>query len=130
MKETGNPTTAEKMAGDVVSYAGMKLDAAKLAAAENLSTLLGDSFGVLLLVAFGSIALMLFTAALIYWLGIVMGSFLLAIILMGCVYLLLGLVLFALRRRLLADRLAAMFCRMFFTKLKGEDDDEVGDYRA
>ncbi len=129
MKETDNPSTIEKIAGDVASYAGMRLDAAKLSVAENLSVLFGHGLGILLLLALGSMALMLFTVALVYWLGIVLGSFLIAIVLMGGVYLLLGMVLYLLRYKLFADRLAAMFCRMFFANIK-EEDNEHQDYRS
>ncbi len=125
MTETDNPNLTEKLTKDLVSYVNLRVNAAKLAVVENLSEIFCDGFGLLFGLALGMIALVLFSAALTLWLGVVTGSFLLACLLVGVFFLLLAMIFFALRRRMFADRMVAMFSKMFFSNRKENEDDRL-----
>lgn len=114
----------EQLAKEVAEYVNMRIDAFKLNMVENLSSFFSSALGLMLFAILASMALLMFTAAFTYWLGLVIGSMFFAILIVGFVFLVMAFVLFALRHRLIADQMVRMFSRMFFNSNNRYDDDQ------
>ena len=115
-------TDRASIAEELVSYVNMRIDSFKLSLVENLSVLLSGTFGILIFVLFLSVALMCFIAALTVLLAEAVGSLLWALLIVGGAFLIISVIAFVLRDKLIADRMVKMFSRMFFEK--SDDDDE------
>jgi hypothetical protein len=96
----------------------------KLTAVENLSSFTSKSFGVFVFVLLLTIAVVLLTFGFTLWLGDLLESHALAFAIVGGVYLVASLVVFALRDRLIANSMVRMFSKMFFSNHKNAADDE------
>lgn len=122
MEQENQPNRAERLIQELVSYLNLRLDAFKLNMVENLSLVFGNMTAVFIAALLAGMALLLFTAALVWWLGTVLGSFLLSIILVGALYLAAAWIVFLLRDRLITDRMVRMFSQMFFNQRNKYDD--------
>lgn len=122
MEQENQPNRAESLIQELVSYLNLRLDAFKLNMVENLSLVFGNMTAVFIAALLAGMALLLFTAALVWWLGTVLGSFLLSIILVGALYLAAAWIVFLLRDRLITDRMVRMFSQMFFNPRNKYDD--------
>ncbi len=109
------------MTEELISYVNMRIDSMKLSLVENLSVLLSGGFGILIFLIFLSIAMLCFIAALTVWLSELIGSTLFALLIVGGAFLIISIIAFLLRKKLIVNRMVGMFSRMFFEK---SDDDE------
>ncbi len=109
---------------EVKEYVSLRIQSLKLTAVENLSSFTSESFGVFVFVLLLSIAVVLLTFGFTLWLGDLLESHALAFAIVGGVYLVASLVVFALRDRLIANSMVRMFSKMFFSNHKNAADDE------
>lgn len=109
---------------EVKEYVSLRIQSLKLTAVENLSSFTSKSFGVFVFVLLLSIAVVLLTFGFTLWLGDLLESHALAFAIVGGVYLVASLVVFALRDRLIANSMVRMFSKMFFSNHKNASDDE------
>ncbi len=109
---------------EVKEYVSLRIQSLKLTTVENLSSFTSKSFGVFVFVLLLSIAVVLLTFGFTLWLGDLLESHALAFAIVGGVYLVASLVVFALRDRLIANSMVRMFSKMFFSNHKNAADDE------
>lgn len=112
--EEPTTSTPEQIAKNLATYVGLRIDALKLSIVENLSHIFSSAIGLLIFVLLLFMAVMMLTALLTFWLGLLLGSMAWAIIIMALFYFVAAVVVFAMRQRLIADRMAKMFSQMFF----------------
>lgn len=110
------------IAEELISYVNLRIDSFKLSLVENLSVLLSGGFGIFIFIIFLSVALMCFIAALTVLLAELIGSVLWALLIVGGVFLIISVIAFVLRDKLIVNSMVRMFSRMFFEK--NDDDDE------
>lgn len=109
---------------DVKDYAALYADRLRLGLIENLSTFFNALFGVVVLIVLLWIAAMFFAVALTWVIGMLIGSMLGAILLMGGLFVVLAAIVYAVRRRLIVDQMARMFGKMVYDMRKKHSDDE------
>lgn len=107
---------------DSVRYVSLKWASLRLAAVENISTLLSKAFGYMIFIFLMFFALIFLMIALALWLGEILGHPSLGFLISGGAFLLGGIVVFFLRDRLIINKLVRLFSDMFFTS----DDDTQG----
>lgn len=105
MKDNTSPDVSFrcKMKKDIVSYARLRILDAKLALVENLSTVISTFVGLVLSIWCAFFAILLFTGALVYWLGIALNSYVWAFVITGAFYLILAILFFVLKGKLIAN---------------------------
>ena len=81
-----SPGRIGQTAQDLNEYASLRVDSFRLSLIDNLSTFFNSLFGVFILIVLLGIATTFFAIALTWVLGIALGSMLLAIVLMGCLF--------------------------------------------
>ena len=86
---------------DIKKYAALRVEGFRLSLIENLATLFNSLFSVLSVLV--GIAIIFFAIALTWLLGLALGSVLLAVILMGGLFLLLALIVYLLRKKLIIN---------------------------
>ena len=92
---------------------GMKtILGSRLSLIENLATLFNSLFGIFVLSVLIGIAIIFFAIALTWLLGIALGSVLLAIVLMGCLFLLLAVIVYLVRGKLIINQSVRLLSRM------------------
>ena len=109
---------------DVKDYAALYADRLRLGLIENLSTFFNALFGVVVLIVLLWIDAMFFAVALTWVIGMLIGSMLGAILLMGGLFVVLAAIVYAVRRRLIVDQMARMFGKMVYDMRKKHSDDE------
>lgn len=97
---------------DLGDYVSLNADKVRLWTIENLAVCFNTLFGILLLVVLQGIAVLFFAVAVTWILGILLGSYLVAILLMGGVFVVCSLIVYLLRKRLIVDSAVRMLCRM------------------
>lgn len=97
---------------DLGDYVSLNADKVRLWTIENLAVCFNTLFGILLLVVLLGIAVLFFAVAVTWILGILLGSYLMAILLMGGVFVVCSLIVYLLRKRLIVDSAVRMLCRM------------------
>lgn len=97
---------------DLGDYVSLNADKVRLWTIENLAVCFNTLFGILLLVVLLGIAVLFFAVAVTWILGILLGSYLVAILLMGGVFVVCSLIVYLLRKRLIVDSAVRMLCRM------------------
>ncbi len=105
---------AERIAADLTSYVNLRLDALKLSLVENLSVAFSNAFGIVVFIILGGMGLLFFTGVLTYLLGLLIGSMLWAVIVMGALFMIAAVVVLVNRQKMFADQMVRMFGRMFF----------------
>jgi len=111
------------MTEELISYVNMRVDSMKLSLVENLSILFSGGFGIFVFIIFLSVAVLCFIAALTVWLSEAIGSALWALLIVGGAFLIISIIAFLLRKKLIVNRMVGMFSRMFFEK--SDDDEDV-----
>ena len=109
---------------DVKDYAALYADRLRLGLIENLSTFFNALFGVVVLIVLAGIGAMFFAAALTWLLGMLIGSMLAAILIMGGLFVLLALIVYGRRKRLILNQTVRMFSRMMSDLGDKYSDDE------
>ena len=93
-------------------YASLRVDSFRLSLIDNLSSFFNSLFGVFILIVLLGIATTFFAIALTWVLGIALGSMLLAIVLMGCLFVVFAIIVYALRRKLIINQTVRMLSGM------------------
>ena len=97
---------------DLKEYAALRVESFRLSLIENLATLFNSLFGIFVLSVLIGIAIIFFAIALTWLLGIALGSVLLAIVLMGCLFLLLAVIVYLVRGKLIINQSVRLLSRM------------------
>lgn len=124
MGNDDRPGRMGQTAQDVKEYAGLYIDRFKLGLIDNLATFFNTLYGVLVLVLLFGIAAMFFAVALTWVLSILMGSVLYATLAMGGLFVVFGLIVLALRKKLVINPLVRIFSRMMYDVNKSYSDHE------
>lgn len=109
---------------DLGDYVSLNADKVRLWTIENLAVCFNTLFGILLLVVLLGIAVLFFAVAVTWILGILLGSYLVAILLMGGVFVVCSLIVYLLRKRLIVDSAVRMLCRMTDDMNRKNESDE------
>lgn len=97
---------------DLKEYAALRVESFRLSLIENLATLFNSLFGIFVLSVLIGIAIIFFAITLTWLLGIALGSVLLAIVLMGCLFLLLAVIVYLVRGKLIINQSVRLLSRM------------------
>ena len=97
---------------DLKEYAALRVESFRLSLIENLATLFNSLFGIFVLSVLIGIAIIFFAIALTWLLDIALGSVLLAIVLMGCLFLLLAVIVYLVRGKLIINQSVRLLSRM------------------
>ena len=123
MENNDRPGRIERAALDAKDYAMWSLDRFRLSLIDNLSTFVSTLFSVFVLIVLAGIGAMFFAAALTWLLGMLIGS-MLAILIMGGLFVLLALIVYGRRKRLILNQTVRMFSRMMSDLGDKYSDDE------
>ena len=118
-----SPGRIGQTAQDLKEYAALRVDSFRLSLIDNLSSFFNSLFGVfilmklrgkttIILIVLLGIATTFFAIALTWVLGIALGSMLLAIVLMGCLFVVFAIIVYALRRKLIINQTVRMLSGM------------------
>jgi len=124
MAQNGEMSLVEQTAADLAEYGQLQLDKLKLRLLDDFATLFNNIFGVLLVVILASLALVCLAIALTWGLGALIGSYLWAVVIMGGVFILAAVIVYALRRRLVINSAVKMLAKLFFEPDKQMQEDE------
>lgn len=111
---------AEDFAKSASEYIDLKVDDAKLRTAKGLSVTLNSLLLSILFLTLGSIVLMASAFGGVLLLGDIIGSYAAGAFIVAAFFLLLGVILFLLRKKLFLNGLVRMFVRLFFEEEGGE----------
>ena len=117
MENNDRPGRIERAALDAKDYAMWSLDRFRLSLIDTL-------FSVFVLIVLAGIGAMFFAAALTWLLGMLIGSMLAAILIMGGLFVLLALIVYGRRKRLILNQTVRMFSRMMSDLGDKYSDDE------
>lgn len=109
---------------DANEYVSLSAERLKLWTIENLAVCFNTLFGILLLIVLLGIAVLFFAVAVTWMLGILLGSYLAAILTMGGVFVVCSLIVYFFRKRLIVDSAVRMLCRMADDITRKREDDE------
>ena len=113
----------EELMNDIRYYIDLRIKRIKLHLIGSMSTVVSKAISFVVFILFMLIALLLFTGALVLLVDKWVDSMLLAFVITGGFYLIVGLVFLALKDRMFSGMMVKTFSKMFFTK-KSEDDEE------
>ena len=105
----------EKIVGDLKSYVNLRVDAVKLNLVEHLSSVIGRGIALVIALFFINLALMIFTAAIVYGVYMWLGSPIWSIVIVGTFYLLLGVAVLLLRKFFI-NKMIELFSAIFFKR--------------
>jgi len=120
MDANGEMSLVEQTVVDVTEYGQLQLDKFKLRLLDNSATLLGRIFAVLVMVILAGFAALCLAFALAWWIGVMIGSFPLAAVIVAGVFLVAMLMVFLFRRRVIVNAAVRMLARLFFENDKGQ----------
>lgn len=106
----------ERLAVDLYRYVEMRIDSAKLSAAEHLSTLSAAIISLLIAALFMTLSLLFFTLLATYAIYVWIGSPFWAIAIMGSLLTSFALLFWATRKSMFVDSMVRLFCRMVFAE--------------
>ena len=117
------PSIADRTVQDLKDYASLRADSVRLSLIDNLSTLFNTLFGVAVILALAGIATVFFAVALTWVLGLLIGSVLYAVLIMGALFVVLAAVVYAFRKRLVVNQSVRLLSRMVYDMSKKYADD-------
>lgn len=117
------PGWTDRAVQDFKDYASLRADGIRLALIDNLATLFNTLFGVAVLIVLAGIGTVFFAVALTWVLGLLIGSMLYSILIMGTLFLIAALAVYLRRDRLVVDRSVRMLGRMVNDMVKKYSDD-------
>lgn len=117
------PGIADRTVQDLKDYASLRADSVRLSLIDNLSTLFNTLFGVAVILALAGIATVFFAVALTWVLGLLIGSVLYAVLIMGALFVVLAAVVYAFRKRLVVNQSVRLLSRMVYDMSKKYADD-------
>ena len=111
-QEDEKPGLAERTVEDLKDYASLRADSIRLSLIDNLSTLFNTLFGVFVLILLAGIGTVFFAVALTWVLGLLIGSMLYSILIMGTLFLILAAIVYAKRNNLVVNQSVQMLSKM------------------
>ena len=108
---------------DIKYYIDLRVQRVKLTVVEHLSTLFSKAIAFVLMILFALLALLTLTGALIAAMSVWLNSVIWAFLIVAALYIILAVIMFALREKMFAGTMVSMFSKMFFQE-KGFDTDE------
>lgn len=111
-QEDEKPGLAERAVEDLKDYASLRADSIRLSLIDNLSTLFNTLFGVFVLILLAGIGTVFFAVALTWVLGLLIGSMLYSILIMGTLFMILAAIVYAKRNNLVVNQSVQMLSKM------------------
>lgn len=111
-QEDEKPGLAERTVEDLKDYASLRADSIRLSLIDNLSTLFNTLFGVFVLILLAGIGTVFFAVALTWVLGLLIGSMLYSILIMGALFMILAAIVYAKRNNLVVNQSVQMLSKM------------------
>ena len=127
MRELETKFSANKVSQDVTDYVNMRIAATKLSLVEDLSSIFGNGLRMILVIVLGAMAFMILSVAGIIWLGGLIGSMLIATLIVAGIYAIAAVIIYLMRKKFI-DMIVPMFSSMFFTPPKLKEDDYDAEY--
>ena len=121
MKDRNDSNRFEETAQDVMEFCRLQIDAVKLRVLESLATLFNSIFSVFVLVMVAFIALLFLAVALTLLLANWTGSLLIAVLIMAGFFILLSILVYALRKKLIVNPMVRMLSKLLFAPDKEEE---------
>ena len=122
-QEDEKPGLAERAVEDLKDYASLRADSIRLSLIDNLSTLFNTLFGVFVLILLAGIGTVFFAVALTWVLGLLIGSMLYSILIMGALFMILAAIVYAKRNNLVVNQSVQMLSKMVNDMTKKYSDD-------
>lgn len=113
----------DRVVHDLKRWVDLRVDSAKLAALEGVSSIAGSIIGLVLFLFLLNLALIVFTGVFIYLIQLLTHSWVWAAVIMGFVYLIAGLVIL-LRPGMFRNMMVGVFAPKFFSCRKYEEEDD------
>jgi hypothetical protein len=113
----------ERVEHDLRRYVELRIDDAKLAAVEGLSSVAGKAIGAVICLFLVNLALLLITGVLVYLVHLLVYSWVWAAVIMAVIYLALG-AFFIMKPGMFQNMMVRTFAPMFFKPKKYEEDDD------
>ncbi len=124
MEDESMGTRVEETAAHTAYYLQLQLDRLKLRLLDNFSNLFNTVFGVLLVVILASFAGLFLAVALVWAIGLWIGSMLWALLIMAGVFAIAAVVVYYKRKNLIIDPVIQMLSKLMFEKETDTDDHE------
>lgn len=112
----------ENIVQDLRQYVRLRIDEAKLAVVEGLSSVTGGAIGLVLCLFLVNLALILFTGVFLFLIELLVGSWVWSAVILGFIYLIVGIWVF-MKPGWFKNRMVRVFAPMFFCPKDDEDDD-------
>lgn len=112
----------DRISEDLKQYVRLRVDSAKLAAVDGMSSVAGGAVALMLCLFLVNLAFMLFTGVFVYLIDMLIDSWVWAAVILGFVYLIAGVCIFR-HPAPFRNRMVRVFVPMFFND-KDDDDDE------
>ncbi len=109
---------------DVYHYVNLRLNEFKLRTIDGLSSFLSLLFSALVCILLLNIALLFIFGAVAVWISVWIGSLPWALLITGGFFLLLALLLFVFRRKLITDRFVSALVQLFFEEKDNDDEND------
>ncbi|MCD7962062.1 MAG: phage holin family protein [Rikenellaceae bacterium] len=110
--EENKGSVIKQLITDFFEFIKLKSESLALGIIENSSKLVSTIFSVFVFVILLIFASVFLSAALVWWLTQVLGSFIYASLLLGFIFLVIALIVFVLSKRLIASSVVRMFSDM------------------
>lgn len=112
----------DRIMEDVKHYVDLRVDGAKLAAVEGLSSIAGSAIAFAICLFLVNIAFMLFSGVFLYLINLLVHSWVCSALILGGTYMVVG-ILVALHPGAFRNMMVRVFAPMFFCCKKHEEDD-------
>lgn len=122
-QEDEKPGLAGRTIEDLKDYASLQADSFRLSLIDNLSTLFNTLFGVFVLIVLAGIGTVFFAVALTWVLGLLIGSMLYSILIMGALFMILAAIVYVKRNNLVVNQSVQMLSKMVNDMTKKYSDD-------
>ena len=122
-QEDEKPGLAGRTVEDLMDFASLRADSIRLSLIDNLSTLFNTLFGVFVLILLAGIGTVFFAVALTWVLGLLIGSMLYSILIMGALFMILAAIVYAKRNNLVVNQSVQMLSKMVNDMTKKYSDD-------
>ncbi len=114
---------SDRVAQDLKRYVDLRVDDAKLAVVEGLSSISGSVIAAVICLFLVNLAFILFTAVFVYLIDLFVHSCVWSAAILGVLYLIIGVVVM-LRPGCFRNMMVRVFAPMFFCPKKHEEDDD------
>lgn len=124
MKSDNQFTLVERTVADAADYSQLQLDKVKLRLLDNFSTVLNSILSMVIVILVASLSLMGFSVAAIVWIGGLIGSYVIAMLIVAGLLLIAAGILYGLRNKLFINKIVQMMAKVMFTPDNADDNEE------